>query len=139
VITPKGVAAAIALSDEPIHNSLIFSAMVRSSKNSHENWASPMPIWDEARRVLSLDGRIVKQFKWRAVNQELILSVFQEDGWPVRIDDPLAPLLSLVTKRRLNDTIKCLNRKQTNNLIRFRGDGTGLGVIWESTRRSTAG
>ena len=34
-------------------------------------------------------------------------------------------------KRRLSDTTKCLNRKQTNELIRFRGDGTGEGVTWE--------
>ena len=34
-------------------------------------------------------------------------------------------------KRRLNDTIKCLNRGQVYRLLHFRGDGTGEGVLWE--------
>lgn len=92
-----------------------------------------VPLWDGDRRVLTLNGLIVKQFKWAAVNQEAILAVFQEEGWPSRIDDPLPPESDQDTKRRLSDTIKCLNRKQTNRLIRFHGDGSGEGVIWEQT------
>ena len=37
----------------------------------------------------------------------------------------------------LNDTIKCLNRKQKNALLHFRGDGTGEGVIWEVVERES--
>jgi hypothetical protein len=80
----------------------------------------------------------VKRFKWQAANQERILTVFEEEGWPARIDDPLAPSPAIDTKRRLSDTIKCLNRKQANALIRFRGDGTGQGVIWELAPHSSA-
>jgi hypothetical protein len=32
----------------------------------------------------------------------------------------------------LHDTIKCPNRGQVNHLLRFRGDGTGEGVLWET-------
>ena len=47
-------------------------------------------------------------------------------------DDPLPPHAEQDSNsRRLSDTIKCLNRKQMNELIHFRGDGTGEGVIWE--------
>ena len=92
---------------------------------------SVSPCWDSGRRVLTLNGMIVKNFKWAAENQEAILSVFEEEGWPYRIDDPLKPCPEQDSKRRLSDTIKCLNRKQSNALIHFRGDGTGEGVVSE--------
>ena len=78
-----------------------------------------------------MNGELVKRFKWPAANQEAVLSAFQEEGWPVRIDDPLPPQPEQDSKRRLGDTIKCLNRKQKSQLIHFRGDGTGQGVVWE--------
>jgi hypothetical protein len=90
-----------------------------------------VPSWDLERRELRINGTTVKRFKWTAVNQEAILAVFEEEGWPARIDDPLPPHPDQVPKRRLSDTIKCLNRKQQNKLIHFRGDGTGEGVTWE--------
>jgi hypothetical protein len=83
-------------------------------------------------RILSFNGKVVKHFKWQAVNQELVLVAFEEENWPVRVFDPLAPHPALDAKRRLSDTIKSLNRGQENALIRFRGDGTGEGVIWEA-------
>ncbi|QDT98559.1 hypothetical protein [Gimesia aquarii] len=90
-----------------------------------------LPKWDAERRLLSVNGIIVKHFKWTAMNQEAILTTFEEEGWPARIYDPLPPKLEQDTKRRLSDTIKCLNRKQKNRLIHFRGDGTGEAVTWE--------
>ncbi len=90
-----------------------------------------LPQWDTDRRELRVAKQLVKRFKWHAINQETILVAFQEEGWPHRIDDPLAPKAEQDSKRRLNDTIKCLNRKQQSKLIRFRGDGTGEGVVWE--------
>lgn len=90
-----------------------------------------LPKWDSERRVLSLNGTTVKQFKWTAENQEAILCAFEEEGWRARIDDPLPPHVDQDSKRRLSDTIKCLNRKQNQPLIHFRGDGTGEGVVWE--------
>lgn len=90
-----------------------------------------VPHWNGVLRQLQLDGKIVKSFKWPAINQETVLCAFQEEGWPRRIDDPLPPHPEQNPKRRLADTIKCLNRKQYVTLIHFRGDGTGEGVIWE--------
>ena len=89
------------------------------------------PVWNAATRTLSCNGKVVKCFRRRAANQERVLGAFQEDSWPLRIDDPLAPQPCQDIKRRLNDTIKCLNRGHQFNLLRFRGDGTGEGVIWE--------
>jgi hypothetical protein len=91
-----------------------------------------LPIWDDSRRILLWDGQIVKRFKRRAINQELILSAFQEENWPERIDDPLTPEPCLDMKRRLNATIRCLNHGREHLLLHFRGDGTGQGVVWEA-------
>ena len=107
--------------------------------NGNQVAASERPCWDSERRVLTLNGTIVKHFKWVAENQEAILCVFQEEGWPFRIDDPLKPSPEQDPKRRLSDTIKCLNRKQCNALIHFRGDGTGEGVVWELAQRNGTG
>ncbi|PHR86470.1 MAG: hypothetical protein COA78_37910, partial [Blastopirellula sp.] len=98
-----------------------------------------LPTWDADRRLLRINGTIVKRFKWTASNQEAILATFEEDGWPARIDDPLSPQPEQCPKRRLSDTIKCLNRKQQNKLIHFRGDGTGEAVTWELVERDGAG
>lgn len=89
------------------------------------------PCWEADRHELRLNGAIVKQFKWPAANQEIILAAFQEEDWPFHIDDPLPPHPEQDSRRRLSDTIKCLNRKQKSPLVHFRGDGTGEGVIWE--------
>ena len=77
-----------------------------------------------------MNGSIVKRFKWQAVNQELVLGAFQEDGWPAVIDDPLPPKPEQDSKRRLHDTIKALNRNQLHKAIRFHGNGTGEGIRW---------
>jgi hypothetical protein len=34
-------------------------------------------------------------------------------------------------KERLHSAIARLNKHQKNELIRFHGDGTGTGIIWE--------
>lgn len=94
------------------------------------------PVWDAERRILSWNQRTVKQFKWHAINQETVLAAFEEEGWRARIDDPLSPHPEQDSKRRLSDTIKCLNRKQQNRLVHFRGDGTGEGIVWETVQES---
>jgi hypothetical protein len=93
--------------------------------------SEPKPLWDRDRQQLRLGNVIVKQFKVPAANQEAILAAFQEESWPVRIDDPLPPKPDQEPKRRLHDTINSLNRNQKRSLIRFLGDGSGEGVRWE--------
>ncbi len=91
---------------------------------------APKPCWDAERRQLRVSEHVVKYFRWPAPNQERVLAAFEEDGWTTRIDDPLFPADGQEPKERLHDTIKCLNRRQKVRLIRFRGDGTGEGVVW---------
>jgi len=90
-----------------------------------------VPRWDHERQELRLGDLLVKQFKVPAPNQEQILAVFEEEGWPRRIDDPLPPQADQDPKRRLHDTIVSLNRNQKSRLVRFLGDGSGQGVRWE--------
>jgi hypothetical protein len=92
--------------------------------------ARVVPRWDGDMQELRVAGVIVKQFKVPAPNQEMILSAFQEENWPVRIDDPLPPHPDQDAKRRLHDTIVSLNRNHKSRFIRFMGDGTGEGVRW---------
>jgi len=88
------------------------------------------PCWDAQLRELRLGRVLVKQFRQPSANQERILSAFQEEGWPPRIDDPLPPDPEHDPKQRLRTTLKSLNRSQQQALIRFRSDGTGQGILW---------
>ncbi len=89
------------------------------------------PTWDRELQELRYGKVVIKQFKVPAGNQELILAAFEEEGWPVRIDDPLPPHSEQEPKRRLHDAIASLNRNQRHPLIHFLGDGSGQGIRWE--------
>ncbi len=95
-----------------------------------------VPNWDRDRQELRVGNQVVKRFKAPAPNQELILSTFQEDGWPIRIDDPLPPNGHQDPKRRLHDTINSLNRCHKVFLLHFSGDGKALGIRWELVPRN---
>ena len=87
------------------------------------------PQWNPDRRELSFREQLVKFYRVPSPNQELILSVFQEDNWPEFIDDPLPPHGDVDPHRRLQATVKSLNRHQTDRLIRFRCNRSR--VFWQ--------
>jgi hypothetical protein len=89
-----------------------------------------IPCWDRELRQLLWQGKLVKQLRVPAPNQELILSAFEEEGWPRRIDDPLPLCRDIDARTRLHDTVKRLNYGQIEATIHFGGDGTGEGVQW---------
>lgn len=132
VLTSQGMEAALIISGEKPDAAPECRATEHRLSIAGFERADLLPSWQADRRILTFGGRLVKRFKWRAVNQELVLLAFQEEDWPTRILDPLTPHPSLDVKRRLSDTIKCLNRGHENPMIHFRGDGTGQGVVWES-------
>lgn len=88
------------------------------------------PCWNPTRRELSLFGTVVKRFRVPAQNQELILSAFEEEGWPDHIDDPLPVSEDIDPPTRLHDAINRLNGRQVPRLLRFSGNGNGDGVCW---------
>lgn len=89
------------------------------------------PCWDGRVRELTWRGRLVKRFRTPADCQEAILSAFQEEGWPPRIDDPLGRGVGRQAPRlRLRDAVRALNARQRDVRVRFAQDGTGEGVRW---------
>ena len=97
-----------------------------------------VPYWDKSSGVLSVGGRIVKRFRVPAPNQAAVLSAFEEEGWPRRIDNPLPPEAHVDPKYRLRFTTGRLNHAQQSSGIRFFGDGTGEGVCWELSSQAAA-
>ena len=90
-----------------------------------------VPVWDVDRQELRFGGKLVKRYKLPSKNQVAVLNSFEEDGWPARIDDPVKPLPGSDSRRRLNDTVKALNKNQKHKLLHFRSDGSGEGILWE--------
>lgn len=121
--------------DFTIHHADGNATLQIESKGAGNRSEAVVPVWDRDRQELRVGDQVVKQFKAPAPNQELILSVFQEDGWPVRIDDPLPPSGSRDPKRRLHDTINSLNRCHKVFMLRFLGDGRASGIRWELVPR----
>jgi hypothetical protein len=90
------------------------------------------PEWDPIRRELGYQGKVIKRYRVPAQNQELILTAFQESGWPEFIDDPLPPVPEQDSKERLQATIKSLNRNQLLRAIKFHGNGNGQQIYWQA-------
>lgn len=86
-----------------------------------------LPSWDRDRKSLLYDGQKVRQIRRlnQAKNVVPILDAFEEQGWPIRIDDPLPGGRD---PQRLRETVKSLNRNLQQ--IRFGADGSGEGVCW---------
>jgi len=102
------------------------------SIESERHWlVDAKPSWDAQRRELWIDGRLVKQLRRPSSNQQTILDAFEAAHWPRRIVNPLPLRSAQCPKRRLHDAIKCLNRNHSQEAIRFSGDGSGHGVLWE--------
>lgn len=137
VITPSGVAAASAVAAHE-RISPVPRAEIIAPPEPPRPQPRVAPHWDSDLQELRINGLIVKQFKVPAPNQEMVLAAFEEESWPVRIDDPLPPQVDQDPKRRLHDTIVSLNRNHKHRLIRFMGDGSGEGVRWTVVTEETA-
>ncbi len=98
---------------------------------SPESHPTDRPIWDPDRQELSLLGHLIKRFRLPSHNQIAVLATFEEESWPVKVYDPLPVTAGIDPRRRLQDTIKGLNRSQKNPLLQFQGDGSGEGIVWE--------
>lgn len=88
------------------------------------------PRWDAVSRELLVADQVVKKFNRPAANQHCVLDVFEEDGWPGVIDDPLPPKPGVDQRRRLRDTVYALNQNQVHRLLSFHCDGDGEQIRW---------
>ncbi len=142
VITPQGIALAPLLRDgaELADGLPRLQTTTERPRTTWELLGEPLvPKWDRDRQQLRVGSVVVKQFKVPAPNQETILAALEEESWPSRIDDPLPPHPDQTPKRRLQETIKSLNRNQRRSIVRFLGDGSGEGVRWEFRNQSVPG
>ena len=126
VLTPSGVNLAETVCRQSCATS---ESWPQTTKQS--TFSAHTPYWDSGRRELSVAGTIIKRFRVPAQNQELILSAFQEEGWPHHIYDPLPTNRKINTHVRLHDAINRLNGCQKLPLVRFHGNGSGNGISWE--------
>lgn len=85
------------------------------------------PHWDPVRRELWLGNKLIKKVRSRSIGKNVcpVLDVFEEEGWPARIDSPL-------DDGKLGETIRSLNTSLTH--IRFHSDGDDEGILWEPRR-----
>jgi hypothetical protein len=134
VLTPKGAAVCNEVWGGDDEKEPRIESRVRTDSPQLSVVPHPRPVvptWDRDRQELRVGPIVVKRFRVPAASQEAILAAFEEESWPPRIDDPLPPRDDLSPKRRLQETIKSLNRNQKHPLIRFVGDGTAQGILWE--------
>ncbi len=89
----------------------------------------PVPGSDKSCRQLLYNDVVVKEYFQLARNQELILTSFQELGWPLHIDDPLPRDAGHDARDRLHNAVKRLNLQRARVLC-FKLDGQGRGVFW---------
>jgi hypothetical protein len=134
VLTPKGIALGRTL----VNNGtgcdpcIKFQALADHDHSVADSAGRPpAPTWDRVQQELRVGAVVIKRFRVPAASQETILAAFEEEAWPPRIDDPLPPRGDQSPKRRLQETIKSLNRNQKQPLIRFFGDGNARGVLWK--------
>lgn len=113
----------------PEYSCDVFSSGTSGEKPNLE--AAQKPTWIAAVRELRVGQTLLKLFRSKAPTQEIVLAAFEEDGWPRRIDDPLAPKPLTESKHRLRATIQSLNRYHEKPMIHFRADGSGEGIVWE--------
>jgi hypothetical protein len=73
---------------------------------------------------------VLKQFRRPAPSLQLVLAAFEEEGWPMHLDDPLPPEHGIDPKQRLRDTVRRLNGCQRPQWIHFESDGLGTGLQW---------
>jgi hypothetical protein len=90
-----------------------------------------VPRYERADRLFCWGQHVLKHFLQPAGNQQIVLCAAEEQRWPWWFDDPLPKIPRTNPKVRLHDTIKDLNRRQTAQLIHFKGDGTGTRIGWE--------
>jgi hypothetical protein len=131
VLTNEGVFFAGSMAAEAISATSVRFNCVKIHATREIDGSKPAPSWNSDQRVFRVGDTVVKHYRVPASNQELVLSVFEEEAWPKHIEDPLSPVPEIDPRRRLHSTIQCLNRNQKHHLIHFHGDGHGTGVCWE--------
>ena len=112
ILTEAGARAARLLKDEPVLS------------------APETPHWDDGNHTLFWRSLALHHFRSDAPYQEAVLRPFEAQGWPRCVTVVLPEDPGVISKVRLHDAIKNLNRNVRPHL-RFRQEGGGSRVTWE--------
>jgi hypothetical protein len=94
--------------------------------------AVAVPQWNGQLRQLHFRGELVKAFTSPADEQGAILQVFQEQGWPKSIDNPLSrKKTKKVRHKQLENLVQRLNGNQRSRRLRFHVCDKGRQIWWE--------
>lgn len=93
--------------------------------------ASRVPTWDRTWHTLFWREQVVKRFQKVAPNQEAVLQLFHDHGWPTHVNAALLHISGLAAKGWLRDTIRNLNRS-VRPWLRFHLEGSGSRIRWEA-------
>ena len=88
------------------------------------DYFDPKPRWDASRCELYFKGEMIRKYhRSKAEYLIKVIQMFEEEGWPPKIDSPLPAGVNLREKvRELNRNLKA---------IRFGSDGEGKGFVWD--------
>jgi len=95
------------------------------------------PKFDKGRRVLTVHGTFVRQFRRNAENQIRILESFQDQRWPPWIENPFGRPGPTDPRHRLSDAVADLNNDQELKLIHFWVEKGTQRVSWELTEEAS--
>lgn len=88
------------------------------------------PIWRSDTRELWFQDEVVLRIHREAPNQFAILAAFEEEGWPIQIDDPIPGGSPVDSANRRHDAVKRLNRNIRIPKIKFRDHVSREAVSW---------
>lgn len=98
-----------------------------------------VPFWDRRKRRLYFRSELVKAFTSPASHQEMILSAFQEQGWPEAVVNPLPGASEDERHLRLERAVRRLNGRQRSQLLAFHVCAAGTNVSWEHFFQKSSG
>ncbi|MCE9608145.1 MAG: hypothetical protein K8U03_24945 [Planctomycetia bacterium] len=90
------------------------------------------PDWRPTDGELRFGDKLARRVRPLAKNVIAILTAFEEDGWPTRIDDPLPGGRD---DERLRSAVRSLN--DGLGLIQFEADGSGEGIRWKRVEQAS--
>lgn len=104
---------------------------IKDEKSDDDPLVGLRPRWNSGTRELWLGDWLVKRLIKTSENQQIVLDVFEEMGWPRQIDDPLPPKPFSVHAERVRETCRRLNKAQIHALMHFRASPSREIILWE--------
>ena len=99
-------------------------------------YAWPIPRYDRDLRELWLGDALIHCFAPQAKKEIAVVEMFEAQGWPRCIHDPLGDPADRGFEHHLHSVVYELNHGQRRRLIRFSCDAGARRVRWDYTARA---